>query len=188
MQRLLRLHVGFVGKFLGIIRANVDSFFVGADLCGPAISVSHYAEQSSGAIRSRMMFNVLHIFGLRCQSQICQPVVRTHCIDVIYATWRPYPMHVEPCKSVCEIAQPINSNYYVPMRKAFGGFLFSNRPTRYFPSEESSIRVIMKKLFQAFLGDVRIAGSHEAPPSLSGERPMDVSAPMGFAYCSTGGI
>lgn len=174
VQIALGLQVRLVGKLGGVKPAK--AFHLARDSNGRNPSVVALAQantKKAGAVVAARLDHVLHVDHVSDLSKVVQPVVVLDAVGVVKVSGRPVPEHVQPSKPMSPVRTAVNANLYVPvMIHEVGNCPCTLATSRDFPSERSTLKIVVKKLAQTLRGKIGL--SHEALQLLIGQRPAAI--------------
>lgn len=111
--------------------------------------------EQGGLIILMRLFEVLSILGIGCFSKVCNAVIRTITVNMIYLICRPSSIGVQERKPMGFVFLTIDSDIDVPLCRNPTSNISSMgavSPTTYQPSENAIVRIIMKQLTKSFCG------------------------------------
>lgn len=174
MKNGLCCAIGFSGFFNTVKAAKMDSLSIKSNQGSPSVPTFANTKNSARTVLVRAL-SVVRIGAFINVAKVGDPIVRSDPVDVVDHKARPFPVHVEPRKSVPSVQPTINLNADIPVCIGAGhcaspSATSSVRP----PSKEAGRLVVVKKFAQTLRGKIGL--SHEAVLSLIGQRPAGVSS------------
>ena len=132
---------------------------------------------------------VLHISPVGNLTKIFNPVIGTLAINVVKKTIREHAVDVQPCQPMGLVRDGINVDVDVPVVIQVTSRTASQcHAATDAPIENTSVLVVMKQLFESFLREGRIIGSHAVVPFKQwfGQRPARVTSTGGLRHFNMG--
>lgn len=175
MKPPLGFNVGGVRFFWSVEVANVEALPISINTCSPSSSVGTDAKHSRTFVCFHCFSDVLKIHLPGGFAQVFNSVVGFFTIDMVKMLRREASKNVQPSKSMGFVRPAFNDDVDVAKR----GLASSNRPCfvflpRHDTPEYSGVLVVVQQLAQALRG--KIGFSHEAAPSLIGQRLASVTS------------
>lgn len=176
VQAAFGLNVG-VMRLLGCVERSevvVDATNIYARR--PSLVVPLDAHQSGTIVNTRPT-DVLNVSSLSAISQIGKSVVGSITVDVVKHATRPRFECVQPGQSVSLVREVVEADYSVATSiegASHIAAISTSSPSG--PSEDSRLRVVVKKLAQTLRGNIRL--SHDALQMLIGQKPAFDSQSM----------
>ena len=165
----------------------VRSFFCGKDAKVNSLAQNHYRrlpsfamrrdpKQPGGFIALGGAKKIAAILNPRHVSQVGDSVVVLDTVDVIDLVLGPLPVHKKPRKPMGFVSPPVNVDIDVSRNVSSTRDSARNciGASRYQPSENAGCGIVRKKFARTRKG--KIGSSHEAVPSLIGQRPAGVGS------------
>lgn len=175
MKSPLGDYIGVVRFFLRDVRAEKHYAAIASDASTPfadlravvdaQIAVLAFAAGSPAVLKINESGDI---------TQVAKSVVCPVSVDVVDVIDGPLSSHVEPCESVCITLATVNG--YDPIANLVnraGHAVYESAAPCEYPSEYASAGIVVKKLAQTLRSKIR--SSHEAVPSLIGQRPAGAS-------------
>lgn len=162
--------VSFVRSFFGGKDAKVDALAQNHYRCLPSLAMSCDAKQPGCLIAFGGAKKIAPILNPRHVSQVGDPVVVLDSVDVIDLMLGPFPVHHKPSKPMGLVSPSVNVD--IDVSESVSTTRDSARncigASRYQPSENAGCGIVRKKFARTRKG--KIGSSHEAVPSLIGQR------------------
>lgn len=102
---------------------------------------------------------VLEITESRCFAEIGVSIVRFIAVDVVKVLFRKRTVNVEPCQAVCAVQETVHAQMDITTGCQRTGYLSDFAIVRVSdsPSENASLRIVVKKFAQALRGKIGFA-------------------------------
>ena len=168
--------VSFVRSFFGGKDAKVNALAQNHYRCLPSFAMRCDAKQPGCLIAFGGAKKIAPILNPRHVSQVGDPVVVLDSVDVIDLMLGPFPVHHKPSKPMGLVSPSVNVDIDVSRSISTTGNSARSciGAGHNQPSEKAGGWIVRKKFAQARKG--KIASSHEAVPSLIGQRPAGVGS------------
>jgi len=171
-----------VGIFLGIENAEIDDFFIDADLSSPFTSLFHPANASKAGCVVALSSNIFGVDLLRRVSEVSDSVVVADPIYVVDNTSRPLPIVEKPRNAVGKVPAAVDIKIQVPLNRMLepGNIANLNGSGKAdLSGDDSGFRVVIKK-FSGALG--QNVGFHANNSSMEAARADEQRAGLDACY------
>ena len=126
---------------------------------------------------------VLLVESVSSLTQIVDPVISLHPVDVVYVSGGPSSMNVKPRQPVNFVFAPIYANLKIPLVvraiQNLTSFALSTAKADS-TGENACVWVVIKEFAQAFCAKIGL--SHDAPYQRIGQKPRRVSSTSGLRH------